>query len=255
MSATTERVKHAATPGTHPTKDYRWLEPHSTNFVKQTVKPGMTCIDVGAKIGWYAMICSLLAKEKGSVFAVEPLRAHFGGLEANGIQLLQEFPDSAIIQPKHIALSDKVETRNIKVAGIKGFTLIDGDKEDTKTQLVNFTTLDQFVITNQCQRVDFIKVDIDGHEVKFLRGAVATLKKYKPLMLVEFGWAAKARLGDDLNEGIDILEKFGYTFYNSRGVPLIPNRKARNPFPIKKGSGINVVCMPNGKPFPKIELL
>ena len=252
-----ELIKHATTPGSYPTREFLWWECHETQFVKQIIKPGMTCIDVGAKVGWYAMLCSVLAEKTGYVIAFEPLTEHYSKLLEYADQIKDTYKNASCIRSINNALSDKEETKRIKVSNTGGFTLIDGNEDDDRSQLVFFTTLDQFIVDwrGSILTVDFIKVDIDGHEVKFLRGAKKTIKKYQPLMMIEFGWPAKAVIGDDLNEGVDILEELGYTFYNVCGLHYTPDRKAENPFPIAVSSGINVVCVPKGQSFPKIELL
>jgi len=46
-------------------------------------------------------------------------------------------------------------------------------------------TLDQFIETNSIQKIDLIKLDVDGFELKVLRGGQKTLQKFKPLILFE----------------------------------------------------------------------
>ena len=45
---------------------------------------------------------------------------------------------------------------------------------------VKVTTIDNFVEANKLPRVDFIKMDVEGHELKVLEGAHETIQAFKP---------------------------------------------------------------------------
>ncbi len=254
-----ELIKEAATPGTRPTKERRWWEPHETQYVKQVVKPGDLCLDIGAKAGWYTALFAFLTGPDGRVVAFEPLPNHYAGLEKVAEQLELDY-DIASVITKELALSDKQEVKEVIVQGNRGFTLIAPEDEEGGENKPSFTI--DFAPLDAVFRpyidgekdlkggINFIKADIDGHEVKFLRGAKKTIEHFQPLMMIEFGWPCKAVIGDDLNEAVDILQELGYSFRSVKGMELIPDPKARNPFPIRVGSGINVVCTPKGKKFP-----
>src|SRR5207245_922744 len=47
------------------------------------------------------------------------------------------------------------------------------------------TRLDWFVAERNLDRVDFIKIDVEGHELEVLRGAIWVLKKFKPRVMIE----------------------------------------------------------------------
>ncbi|MDX1373790.1 MAG: FkbM family methyltransferase, partial [Nitrososphaeraceae archaeon] len=54
------------------------------------------------------------------------------------------------------------------------------------TQRVKMTTLDKFYESNpDLQKCDIIKIDVEGCEAHVLAGAVETIKKYKPKIIVE----------------------------------------------------------------------
>ena len=46
-------------------------------------------------------------------------------------------------------------------------------------------TLDQYVIENPCNSIDFIKMDVEGHELSVLKGATQTLKNHRPILALE----------------------------------------------------------------------
>jgi len=58
---------------------------------------------------------------------------------------------------------------------------------------VKVTTIDKFVEANELPRVDFIKMDVEGHELKVLEGADETIKTFKPSLAL-----SAYHRGDDL---------------------------------------------------------
>ena len=56
--------------------------------------------------------------------------------------------------------------------------------EDNKGELVNTTTLDDYVFNNSLKVVDLIKMDIEGSEINALKGAIKTIKKFKPNLII-----------------------------------------------------------------------
>ena len=60
------------------------------------------------------------------------------------------------------------------------------------------------------RRVDFIKLDVDGHEPEVLAGALGTIERFRPRMLVE--WAPYLFEGRDsvLSEALRGLRRLGY---------------------------------------------
>ena len=68
-------------------------------------------------------------------------------------------------------------------------------------------TLDSFELTE----VGFIKLDCDGYEPYILRGAEQTIKKYKPVILMEEKNYSKRYYGEEGNLAVDLLLSWGYT--------------------------------------------
>jgi FkbM family methyltransferase len=72
-----------------------------------------------------------------------------------------------------------------------------------------------------CQRLGFfpdaIKIDVEGHEVKVIRGLEATIRKAKPLLFLEIHPQRIKQEGDSLTELLDYLSLEGYQARNSSG--------------------------------------
>lgn len=138
---------------------------------------GEVAIDVGANIGSYTL---RLAKKFTSVIAFEPNHANSYVLELN---IATNKLDN--IRVEEVALSDRNETAPLYIRG-GGATSLDpshyGLKCD-KVKLVRTMKLDDFPRISR--KVDFLKIDAEGHELPILRGARRTIDRFKPILGVE----------------------------------------------------------------------
>lgn len=220
-------------------------EPWTSLFVKHSIKSNMVCVDVGANGGWYAALMSRLLNGTGKVFAIEPLV--FDMLLAYRKACRDAWGEKCtLVDCQKLAFSDKEYTDKIYFS-LPGWMLkpkctCDADVE----REVSFKRYDdwhkQFLGSLP---VNFLKIDIDGHEVKMLRGMRKTLEQYHPTMVVEFGWPTKAIFNDDVEECRTILHAHGYKLFSCKGLSL-----DKGEFPIAVGSGVDVACIPPGSIFP-----
>jgi hypothetical protein len=89
-----------------------------------------------------------------------------------------------------------------------------------RTVLVDATTLDAF-FAGRPAGPDFIKIDVEGHELAVLRGGRQTLATHKPTLLVEC--EARHRPDGDVRPVFDFLASLGYEgsfFWQGRRRPL-----------------------------------
>lgn len=166
-------------------------------------------IDVGGYIGDSALVlCDYTTK---NVYAFEPTTIYH--------ELMQktiELNSKKNIVPVKQALGSKNERLTIKIAGLVSrivkepeLNVSDGDYES-----IEVTTLDDFVKGRDID-IGLIKVDIEGFEQEFLKGAISTIKQYKPTLLLSIYHNADDFFGiKPLIESWDL----GYTFRISRPV-------------------------------------
>jgi FkbM family methyltransferase len=170
-------------------------------------------LDIGAHAGQFAKLFATIAVD-GRVYAVEPgsyaraiLRAAIG---------LRRF-DNVQIVPVALGAEERLETLNIplKASGAMGFGLSHFGAAETRwprvaTETVAQTTVDALVAALAIDRVDFIKADIEGGELRMLYGAHATLDRFRPRLLVELTETHLARGGDTLAAAFGFLAECGY---------------------------------------------
>ncbi len=157
--------------------------------LRRHVTPDATCFDIGANIGLYSLALSTLAPE-GRVYAFEPSPGTFDFLgrnlatnavaHASAFQMaLGEHADSTVHFhdiPFFTAGSFTVEDGSFLTSEVLGSTYLDAPS----------TTLDAFVAEHGVERVDVVKIDVEGGELAVLEGARSTLETFRPTVLTEF---------------------------------------------------------------------
>jgi hypothetical protein len=92
----------------------------------------------------------------------------------------------------------------------------------TDFSAIETDTLDNIVAANNIERVDLIKIDIEGYEMHALRGATATLTKFSPKLFIEVGYQRLIDLGTSPNEMLAFLRGFGYSAFRAETDEPIP---------------------------------
>lgn len=146
-------------------------------------------VDIGAQYGDYALMCSKVFSAK-KVISFEPLQSVYS-LFAKAIRL----NSTNNIEAHNIALSSTDGISRIGRIGQMACKL-GGEGFETKT-----AKLDSLI----SDRVDIIKIDVEGFEVDVLQGAHETIKKYHPKIIVE---THSVRLRKEV---IEFLSQFGYS--------------------------------------------
>lgn len=184
------------------------INPLETSLIKKLLNPGDVFIDIGAYIdGWYTIIASKEVGKNGHVYSIEPM--HHRLLEDN--VKLNKLNNVTISK---VAISDK--------NGVAAFydhneasSLINFPVKPLHTTKVKTMALDSYVSKYKIKRIDLIKIDVEGAEMKVFKGATKTLKsKNAPKLLVEAGDAILKLGGSGLEELVKYLENMGYTPYS-----------------------------------------
>ena len=137
-------------------------------------EPGDIVFDVGAYIGDTSLWFSKLIGPEGKVYAFEPEPTNFKSLSSNVRR-----NEVKNVLPLQLALSDQ-EEEMVVTSGGGGSTLVKS-QEGTS---VKVTTIDNFLKANDLPSVDFIKMDVEGHELNVLTGAKRTIELLKPKLAV-----------------------------------------------------------------------
>lgn len=158
-------------------------EPMESTFIINNVNEKTVFVDVGANIGYFSL---LAARQKARrVLAIEPIPATYDMLRRNIEHNL--FVD--VIEPLNIALGSKeCAAKLVCSLGPKNHIVYEIDNVHRKlpTIDINVTTLDNILTDRKdIDRIDIVKVDIEGAEYGFLQGARKTLETFEPIIVME----------------------------------------------------------------------
>jgi FkbM family methyltransferase len=209
--------------------------------IERVVQPGMVCMDIGAHFGEVALHMAARAGKNGRVYAFEPEPQTYERLIKHAERNERRMP----IVTSPLALSDRT--------GPSVLYAMDGDADNqglgsllnSRPQLtqqieVQSSTLDAFVKAQKLERLDVIKIDIQGAEIRCLRGAHETLRRFNPILFLEISPADLKSGGWDSRDLCEVLEVYGYAIYRlKKGVA----GKPINPRTVKKDfCASNVFC-------------
>jgi FkbM family methyltransferase len=140
------------------------------------LRPGVTAIDVGANNGLYT---HAFARTGARVEAFEPQSAC--------LHILRSYERGRRnVRVHDVALGDREGEAVLHVprqngVSVSGHARIGGVDGDAERQAVAVRTLDSFGFPD----VAVIKVDVEGHEAAVLRGAAETIRRWRPMLIVE----------------------------------------------------------------------
>lgn len=176
------------------------------------IKEDAVCFDVGANIGETTLNFARLAP-KGKVFSFEPVPFLFRRLKTN--VELNSFPNIIL---NNLAASDKEEELFFEVPDNNNSSGISLNKErSAQSETVNSTTIDSYVASNNIQRIDFFKIDVEGFENFVITGAINTLKKFKPVLFIEVDHKNLQKNNSSEKELLLKLQELGYSLYRIDG--------------------------------------
>ena len=181
------------------------FESHELEALLARVSPSDVVWDVGANAGIYAVLLGRAAHQ-GHVVAFEPVPTTrerlVGNLERNKVT-------NVTVEPA--ALSDRIGGATMAIypdaPGCDRIVIADSPSDAPESMGVTTTTGARYAETSPLGAPDVIKVDIEGHELEFLRGAWEVISRRRPTLLMEINpgsWlgdgrsAAWAQLLEDL---------------------------------------------------------
>lgn len=217
-------------------------------FLKDFLQPGMTFIDVGANIGEISMVAAKRVGCTGHVIAFEPIDAIADELQANAKR--NELKQISVTRA---GLSDVAGDRvPIYVSCGQGSP---GDEHNglgslygattgaAPLQYIETTTLDTWLDGHPVDRVDLIKIDIEGAELPCLKGAQRTLRRFEPAIIVEVQDATATTAGYRATDILEYLSGLGYTFRRFQNNGLVPFTKS-----MAMKVNQNILCTATGTP-------
>lgn len=184
----------------------RVWDPYTSAVFRKVLRKGDTVLDIGSHIGYYALLAAEIVGKHGSVTAFEPDTVSYGLLKKN-----RSVNNYENITPINKAVSEKnaIERLYINRLNTGDNKLI---KDGTTKEYVKIETikLDDFL---KVKKVDVIKIDIQGAELRALKGMTKLLKANpKCRILIEFWPSGLVSAGTSAKELLAFLGKLDYRF-------------------------------------------
>lgn len=176
-------------------------EPEIERIFRHMVRPGMTVVDVGANIGFYTMLSASLVGESGRVVAIEPNPVNVKLIEAsrreNGFGNVEIHAVAANDTQGALALNTSFSNGAV-------FGISDNLNALFRSELVYGAQLDRLL---KLDRLDFLKIDVEGAEHRALSGFRETLSRFRPIIVTEFSPIVLPGEGDGY---LSFLLELGY---------------------------------------------
>jgi FkbM family methyltransferase len=172
-------------------------------------------IDVGANFGAFALGLSHVVGPLGTVHAFEPQRIIFnmlaGSVALNSMLNVRCYnmavgDHEGRVEIPQFDYSQPLNFGSVEFGGEQREKLTQPRQHDpNRLEFVPLTTLDHF----NFERVDVLKIDVEGMEMQVLAGATETIRRCRPVMFVEF-------LKVDQNALRQRIMDFGYVVYGNK---------------------------------------
>jgi FkbM family methyltransferase len=144
-------------------------EPELTQRIQNIVKPGMTCYDCGANVGYYTLLFSQLVGASGHVFSFEPL------------------PANAEYLRKHVVINKRSNVTIVEgaLADYNGQARLSSDGSASSlgpggSIEVACRSIDSLELPPP----DLMKIDVEGAEELLVKGAEQTILRHRPTILM-----------------------------------------------------------------------
>jgi FkbM family methyltransferase len=223
-----------------------WLrgcfEPSTIAAYRRELKPGANVIDVGANMGAHTLEFARAVGPQGRVLACEPTAHVFtrllANLEANPELRPRVYADQVML----MASLDEALPPEL----VSSWPLGNDPERDQAswgrpypTTGASISTMDRWVAEHNMDRVDLIKIDVEGNECAVLDGAVDVLHRYRPVIVCEVFAQPLMAQGRTVDELLDRFDAAGYRLETLRGRPVTRSALARLE---RRGASTNVIA-------------
>jgi FkbM family methyltransferase len=222
------------------------FEPSTVRAYSRVVSPGATILDIGANVGAHTLFLARLCGAAGRVVAFEPTQYAFNKLRRN----IELNPDIALRVSCQQVMLVATASSAIEQAIYSSWPLQDAADEELHaehkgrlmvTAGATAETLDGALARLGVHQVDFVKLDVDGHEAEVLEGGRETFSRDRPAILMEL---APFVFRDNMEKFTFMLKFFwalGYRLTDLSSGKVLPENVSEIIHMIPENGGINVL--------------
>lgn len=191
-------------------------EKGTIQLLQQFLKPGSTFVDIGANIGLMSAIASHTTGQSGKVIAIEPNPETISILREN--LLLNACTNVQILEVGLAAEAGEAVLFENRHVNRGGASLINQSRicdPLNRSHDVQLSTLDEVCKNEQ---IALVKIDVEGFELEVLKGGANTLRRDRPVIIVEVSAAREGQNNPSPADVYRFLDQFGiYRFFRQKG--------------------------------------
>jgi FkbM family methyltransferase len=202
------------------------------------LRPGDVVFDVGANVGTFSVFASRFIGSTGYIIAFEPYPTTRKLLEEN--LHLNQIAEIVTVQSE--VVSDRVSLTRARImpTNMGGTWFVENAEpslDNSEKEIVESTTLDRWMKEqDRVKQCDFIKIDVEGMELKVLRGAAEILSMYRPILQIEVCKPHYEKYRLKIKDLELFLESLGYRFFRKFKPFPFKNPALRRLFSLEQGS-------------------
>lgn len=192
-------------------------ESETVELFKEIIKPTMNIVDIGAHIGYFSVLYSKLVGPDGHVYAFEADPENYKLLEYNTRRLKNISRNKKAVS-EHTGTVDFYHIENSTGC----HSVIDPDEISHKIT-VDSVALDDLITSGEIEKVDIIKIDIEGGEPLAFKGMKRLLTESSNIQLItEFNQGSLTAGGVTPEQFLMQLKSFGFTVFCITNHGLVP---------------------------------
>ena len=227
------------------------FEPSTTKALQALAKPGNVIFDIGANIGAHTLGLARATAPDGRVYAFEPSHLAFAKLLRNlalnpELQSRTQTHQIWFAEGKHARLPEEIYASWPLVENETVHPHLRGKLLSTVGARVD--TLDEFVEREGIERLDLIKIDVDGQEYPVLKGGAKSLGRFRPTLLMELSPYVQDEQDHGFAALIDLLREMEYSVQEVGSWRPLPLDRGALQALVPLGAAINVVLRARASP-------
>lgn len=206
----------------HIQKSLFWYGNYEKNISllwQRFVKTDSIVLDIGANIGYFSLLAAGLSI-KGQVYSFEPVafirEQLLKNISLNQLLNIQVFP--FCVSNENVLTTIFIADRtNIGMSGLRMPENFSGVSEN-----IHSIIIDEWIEVAAIKKVNLIKIDIEGAEIKALEGMRIVLEKHRPVVFIEVIASLLAKFDNSVNDVYDFFYNYNYEAYEMIGKRIKP---------------------------------
>lgn len=211
-------------------------QPALVNALHPYIRPGAYCLDVGANVGYFALDFAMHVGPTGRVVALEANPALAAGIQT--LADINRYPHLQVVS--QAAYHTSGYTMTFYISRYEGKSSLSADLVTERIHDITVTTvaLDDFITEQGWQRLDVIKLDIEGADLDALMGATNSIRRFLPVIAFEYKHGADPQRQHQVKDLLDELA------YNLEVITLKGRRYAFDWTVPDALDHVDVLCLP-----------